>query len=273
MSFAPNPLSLSVPEPAFESWLRDSGYLDLLDHRTTLLHHLHSSPSPTTTPTPSPPPSTTPSTTTTTITAVVYTLTMSLISSLATLLSLLTLNPFAKLTSSDFSSIDSKAGSGTLRNTGLGPNDCGDVLSCGSWTSSGFLGSFETYSFPSNPIQAQMRVHENVKRFAKHYSVLFLVFFACSLYQMPLALIGLLSCLAVWELFRYCDARWALERFPSSRQVLIRVGQCAVAAILFWSNVQMAVFVTIAVSYAVLILHASFRKLTPTKQPSKGRGR
>lgn len=30
-SFKPNPLSLSVPDPALDRWLRDSGYLDLLD--------------------------------------------------------------------------------------------------------------------------------------------------------------------------------------------------------------------------------------------------
>ncbi|EFH51192.1 hypothetical protein ARALYDRAFT_327582 [Arabidopsis lyrata subsp. lyrata] len=35
MAFSPNPLSLSVLDPAFESWLRDSSYLELLDHRTS----------------------------------------------------------------------------------------------------------------------------------------------------------------------------------------------------------------------------------------------
>ena len=33
--FASNPLSLNVPDPAFESWLRDSGYLEILDTATT----------------------------------------------------------------------------------------------------------------------------------------------------------------------------------------------------------------------------------------------
>ncbi|VAI30902.1 hypothetical protein VPH35_089626 [Triticum aestivum] len=33
-SFKPNPLSLSVPDPALDRWLRDSGYLDLLDSST-----------------------------------------------------------------------------------------------------------------------------------------------------------------------------------------------------------------------------------------------
>ncbi|XP_021719294.1 PRA1 family protein H-like [Chenopodium quinoa] len=257
MAFATNPLSLSVPEQAFESWLRDSGYLEILDHRTTQLHKLNSSAptaattAPSAAPTTAPIPSTAPRRTpTTTITAIAYGLIMSLISSFATIFSLLTLNPFAKLTSSDFSQQNSP-----------------------SLTSSGFLGSVDSYSFPSSSTQARMRVHENVKRFAKNYATLLILFFACSLYQMPLALVGLVSCLATWEVFRFCDNRWALDRFSAIRHVLIRVAQCAVAVILFWSNVQMAVFFTLGVGYIVMMLHASFRKLTPAKQLSKGRRR
>ncbi|XP_010675489.2 PRA1 family protein H [Beta vulgaris subsp. vulgaris] len=251
MAFASNPLSLSVPEQAFESWLRDSGYLEVLDHRTTQVHNLNSSaPTSTTTTTPTRTIPLTRRTTTTTITAIAYGLTMSLLSSLTTIFSLLTLNPFAKLTSSDFSHLNSP-----------------------SWTSSGFLGSYDSYSFPSSSTQAKMRVHENVKRFARNYAALLLVFFACSLYQMPLALVGLVSCLVLWELFRFCDDRWAFHRLSAIREVLIRIAQCAVAVILFWCNVQMAVFCTLGVGYTVMMLHASFRKLTPAKQLSKGRGR
>ncbi|KNA04976.1 hypothetical protein SOVF_194660 [Spinacia oleracea] len=262
MAFASNPLSLSVPEQAFETWLRDSGYLEILDHRTTQLHNLNSS-TPTTvkTATTTAPTSTTATTTTptitnlrrtptSTITAIAYGLTMSLLSSFAIIFSLLTLNPFAKLTSSDFSSQNSP-----------------------SWTSSGFLGSSDSYSFPSSSTQAKMRVHENVKRFAKNYATLLILFFACSLYQMPLALVGLVSCLAMWELFRFCDNRWALDRFSAIRPVVIRIAQFGVAVILFWANVQLAVFCTLGVGYTAMMLHASFRKLTPAKQLSKGRGR
>lgn len=258
MAFATNPLSLSVPEQAFESWLRDSGYLEILDHRTTQLHNLNSSssstPTTTTTSTTTIPTATTITTArrtpTTTITAIAYGLTMSLFSSLATIFSLLTLNPFAKLTSSDFSPQNSP-----------------------SWTSSGFLGSSDSYSFPSSSTQAKMRVHENVKRFARNYATLLILFFACSLYQMPLALVGLVSCLAMWEVFKFCDNRWSLDRFSAIRQVVIRIAQCAVAVVLFWSNVQMAVFCTLGVGYIVMMLHASYRKLTPAKQLSRGRGR
>ncbi|MFS8005606.1 hypothetical protein Hanom_Chr13g01239311 [Helianthus anomalus] len=40
MAFSANPLALSVPNPTFESWLRDSGYLEVLDQRTSDLHRI-----------------------------------------------------------------------------------------------------------------------------------------------------------------------------------------------------------------------------------------
>ncbi|XP_058221602.1 PRA1 family protein H [Rhododendron vialii] len=234
--FASNPLSLSVPEPAFESWLRDGGYLEILDQKTSDLHRLSSS--------------TTTTTTTTTPTespaAITTNLFFSLFSLIGTLLSLFTLNPFAKLATDDFS----------------GPTP--------SWTH-GFIGFFDSYSFPSSPSQARLRVHENVKRYARNYASLFIVFFACSLYQMPFALVGLLSSFALWDAFRFYGDRWGIDQSPSVRISLVRIFQCVTAGILLYSNVQMALFSALGVSYAVMILHASFRKLTPTKQPARRR--
>ncbi|CAK9175235.1 unnamed protein product [Ilex paraguariensis] len=89
-------------------------------------------------------------------------------------------------------------------------------------------------------------------------------------YQMPLALVGLISCLALWDLFRFWGDRWGLDRYPLFRLSLVRVAQCATAVILFFSNVQMTLSCALGVSYAVLILHASFRKLTPTKRATEG---
>lgn len=43
---------------------------------------------------------------------------------------------------------------------------------------------------------------------------------------MPLALVGLVSCLVLWELFRFCDDRWAFHRLSAIREVLIRIAQC-----------------------------------------------
>ncbi|KAL6554219.1 hypothetical protein OROMI_019892 [Orobanche minor] len=236
MVFAPNPFSLSVPEPAFESWLRDSGYLEVLDQRTTDLHRL---------PATTKPSASTSAATGTSPDGVFFV--AQLFSRIWTILSLFTFNPFSKLAADDFA---------------------GDTP---SWTVA-FFGSSESYSFPSSPSQARLRVHENIKRFARNYAFLFVLFFACSLYQLPKALIGLISCLGLWDVFKFSSDRWGFDRYPVIRQTLTRIAQCATAVVLFISDVQMAVFYGIGVSYTVMILHASFRKLTPMKQPAVGGG-
>lgn len=45
-------------------------------------------------------------------------------------------------------------------------------------------------------------------------------------YQMPLALVGLMLSLALWDVFKYCGDRWGLERYPILRQTLVRIAQC-----------------------------------------------
>lgn len=239
--FDPNPLSLSVPEPEFESWLRDSGYLEILDQRSTDLHRLSTAAKPSNS-------AATPSdSASTSITSNGVILVSQLFSRIWTLLSLLTFNPFSKLAANDFS---------------------GDTP---PWTLA-FFGSSVSYSFPSSPSQARLRVHENVKRFARNYTTLFVLFFACSLYQLPIALLGLLSCLALWDAFKLSGDRCGLDKYPLLRQTMIRIAQCLAAVILFISNVQYAILCAVGVSYAVMILHASFRKLTPAKQPDRRGG-
>lgn len=166
MKFSANPLALSVPDAAFESWLRDSGYLEILDHRSS------SSPSSTATTTTVSATSSTPATATITGGFFVF-----LFSRILTLLSLFTLNPLSKLTTDDFS--------------GQTP----------SWTCA-FLGDCGSYSFPSGTDQARLRVHENVKRYARNYASLFILFFACTLYVLSLiifyfifSLIAIIFCL------------------------------------------------------------------------------
>ncbi|CAA3024166.1 PRA1 family H [Olea europaea subsp. europaea] len=237
MVFTANPLALSVPEPAFESWLRDSGYLEILDERTSDLHRLSAA-----TATTAKPHNSAAGSTFSSINCSGFLL--SLFSRFWTLFSLLTFNPFSKLVADDFS---------------------GDTP---SWTLA-FFGSSNSYSFPASPSQARLRVQENVKRFARNYALLFIVFLACSLYQLPLALIGLISCLALWDIFKFCADRWELYRRPYLRQTLLHIAQCATAVILFFSNVQLALLCAVGVSYAVFILHASFRKLTPAKQSQR----
>ncbi|WJX68391.1 hypothetical protein P8452_52764 [Trifolium repens] len=227
MVFSSNPLALSVPEPAFESWLRDTGYLEIIDQRTSDAADAIAA--------------------TTTVNSSPLVPATSISSKLLTVLSFITLNPFAKLTADDFSA------------------------DTPSWSRS-FVGSYSSYSFPSSPSQARFRVHENVKRYARNYAYLFIVFFASALYKMPFALVGLISCLALWDFFKFCSDRWVLDQHPMIRQCLLRIAQCATAIILIISNVQMALLCAISVSYAGVILHAAFRKLTPAKQSSQVRG-
>ncbi|TXG66866.1 hypothetical protein EZV62_008141 [Acer yangbiense] len=200
--FTSNPLSLSVPDPAFESWLRDSGYLEVLDNSSSSSSAAAAN--------------TTASTTSTTVTH-------GILHHLWTLVSLFTVNPFSKLTTDDFSAATP------------------------SWTRE-FLGFLDSYAFPSSPETLRLRVLENVKRYARNYASLFILFFACSL-----------------------NERWKLDQYPLIRQILIRIAQCATVVILICLNVQMALFSAFAVSYTVMLLHAAFRKLSPVKQTSWGR--
>ncbi|KAG6793812.1 hypothetical protein NC652_004066 [Populus alba x Populus x berolinensis] len=232
MVFSSNPLSLSVPDTTFDAWLRDSGYLEILDQ--------HSSSSATAAP------ATTSTITSTSTTATATGLFISFFSHILTLLSLFTLNPFSKLTTDDFS--------------GQTP----------SWTRS-FFADCGSYSFPSGSEQARLRVNENVKRYARNYASLFILFFACTLYQMPLALIGLISSLALWDVFKFCSGRWGWDRYPVLRQVMVRTAQCVTAVVLICLNVQMAFFCAVGISYTVMVLHAAFRKLTPAKQSARSR--
>ncbi|KAG2633983.1 hypothetical protein PVAP13_2NG166406 [Panicum virgatum] len=88
-SFKPNPLSLSVPDPALDRWLRDSGYLDLLDSAPTAFSSSASAPS---TAAISPTAGSTPASSS---------VATDVLSFARTLASLLVLNPFTRLSSAD----------------------------------------------------------------------------------------------------------------------------------------------------------------------------
>jgi len=90
---------------------------------------------------------------------------------------------------------------------------------------------------------------------------------------MPFALVGLISCLALWDVFKFCADKWGLDHHPVVRQCLVRIAQCVTAVILIYSNVQMAMFCALGISYAGMLFHAAFRKLAPAKQPSRGRSK
>ncbi|KAK1629716.1 hypothetical protein QYE76_004031 [Lolium multiflorum] len=226
-SFKPNPLSLSVPDPALDRWLRDSGYLDLLDS---------SAPAPaaaTAAATPTNPASVSASSGAA----------ADVLAFARTLASLLTLNPFAALSTADLAK----------------PTP--------SW-SLAFVGApgAASYSWPPTPTQARLRVQENVRRYARNYTALSILIFACCLYRMPMALLGMLASLAVWEAVLYCRDRWGLAtRAPGVGQALLHCAQIATAILLYVCNMQFALVYAIGLSYAVMMLHASLRKLTPSR--------
>ncbi|KAG2645251.1 PRA1 family protein H isoform X2 [Panicum virgatum] len=215
-SFKPNPLSLSVPDPALDRWLRDSGYLDLLDSAATAST---SSASASSTATVSPTAGSTPASSG---------LAVDVLSFARTLASLLALNPFARLSSADLAA----------------PTP--------SW-SPAFVGppGVASYSWPPTPTQARLRVQENVRR-----------------YRMPMALLGMLASLAVWEGVRYCRDYWGLTTSaPGIAQSLLHCAQIATAILLYVCNLHFVLVCAIGLSYAVMILHASLRKLTPSNLP------
>ena len=43
---------------------------------------------------------------------------------------------------------------------------------------------------------------------------------------MPLALLGLVSCLALWDIVKFCGDRWGLDKYPVVWQCLVRIAQC-----------------------------------------------
>lgn len=53
---------------------------------------------------------------------------------------------------------------------------------------------------------------------------------------MPLALVGLISCLALWDVFKFCGDKWGLDHHPVVRQCLVRIAQCGMLSILFFSQ-------------------------------------
>lgn len=147
-SFKPNPLSLSVPDPALDRWLRDSGYLDLLDSTTTGAPSSASAPSTSASVAASPGAG-----------PVSSGVAADVLAFARTLASLLALNPFARLSTADLAA----------------PTP--------SW-SLAFVGppGAASYSWPPTPTQARLRVQENVRRYARNYAALTILVFACCLY-------------------------------------------------------------------------------------------
>uniref|UniRef100_A0A0D6QX83 PRA1 family protein n=1 Tax=Araucaria cunninghamii TaxID=56994 RepID=A0A0D6QX83_ARACU len=205
MAFSANPLSLCIPQGAFESWLRESGYLEVIDEGSIDSSADGSS----------------------------------------KIMSLLSINPFGKLTTEDL---------------------CKDAV---PWTGEFFdcgLGPAETYSWPTSITQMKLRMEENLKRYTRNYIYLSLVILGCFLYNMPVALLGLVTVFALWDMLRICSNKWGLQKYPFFHQMLVMIARLATAVIMIYCNVALALCWAGIFSFVVLVVHSSLRKLTPLKQ-------
>lgn len=206
MAFSPNPLSLSIPQGAFESWLRESGYLEVIDGGDIDRSAEEES---------------------------------------GKFSSLLAINPFGKLTTED---LGREAVSWT-----------GEFFDCG-------LGPAQTYSWPSSITQMKLRMEENLKRYARNYLYLSLVILACFLYKMPVALLGMISVFAMWDMLRMCSNKWGLQQYSFLHQMLLMIARLVTALVMIYCNVALALCWAGIFSFIVLVAHSSLRKLTPQKQ-------
>lgn len=209
MAFSANPLSLSLPQRAFETWLRDSGYLEIIDE-CAIDDSVEAA------------------------------------AGSNKLSSLLTINPFAKLTAEDLSR-DAVPWTGEFFDSGLGPA--------------------HTYSWPSSITQMKLRMEENLKRYTRNYIYLSLLILACFLYKMPVALLSLISILAFWDMLRICSNRWGLENYPTLHQMLVLIAKFVTAGIMFYCKVALALCWAGIFSFIVLIVHSSLRKITNPRKP------
>ncbi|KAG6557571.1 hypothetical protein Mapa_000847 [Marchantia paleacea] len=138
----------------------------------------------------------------------------------------------------------------------------GEFFDCGT-------GPRDTYTFPHSLTQAKLRMEENVKRYTGNYLVLALVILLCFLYKIPVALLGIMSIIALWDTIRvYINSRGLTQnsfRFRSLR-VLGNIGTifimmyCRVAVALAWAGLT---------SLLVVLVHSMLRRITPMKHPRK----
>ncbi|GLJ40435.1 hypothetical protein SUGI_0832940 [Cryptomeria japonica] len=203
MAFSANPLSLSLPEGAFEAWVRESGYLERIDEGEVVDSGTGSN---------------------------------------SWKISLI--NPFGKLTAEDFSR---------------------DAV---PWTAE-FWGAPQSYSRPTSLMQLKLRMQENVKKYVRNYIYLSLCILASFLYKMPVALLGLISVFALWDMLRICSNKWGLQKYPFFHQMLVLIAKLATTAIMIYCNIALALCWAGIFSLTVLVIHSSLRKLTTMNHQMK----
>ncbi|XP_010468181.1 PREDICTED: PRA1 family protein H-like [Camelina sativa] len=172
------------------------------------------------------------------------------------LLSLLRINPFGKLTTSD-----------------LDKNKT-PLLSV-------FCGRTELYSFPVSQSEAVARVQENVSQFIGNYISVFVIFFLISLCKQTTPFLVLLASFPVTDYLDNLIVKKGLDQvYPFIRRLLFFISKLGIAVLLMRRDVVIAFFSSLLAAYlgsgyiclgikifvlvymfVAMLLHGSLRKL------------
>ncbi|KAG0560134.1 hypothetical protein M758_10G151400 [Ceratodon purpureus] len=142
-----------------------------------------------------------------------------------------------------------------------------------SWTGEFFdcgFGPGETYSWPRSISQAKMRMDENIRRYTGNYVVLVAIVFLILLYQMPMALVGIISVILVWDTLRRAGDEWGLERNGYRYRALAFVGNSVTVVLMVYCKIALALFWAGIGSLLVVTAHSCLRRITSTKAVPAG---
>ncbi|XP_019096374.1 PREDICTED: PRA1 family protein H-like [Camelina sativa] len=141
------------------------------------------------------------------------------------LLSLLRINPFGKLTTSDLDK----------NKTPL---------------FSVFSGRTELYSFPVSQSEATARVQENVSQFIGNYISVFVIFFLISLYKQTTPFLVLLASFPVTDYLDNLIVKKGLDQvYPFIRRLLFFISKLGISALLMRREVVIAFFSSLLAAY------------------------
>jgi len=107
-----------------------------------------------------------------------------------------------------------------------------------SWTEEFFdcgSGPGDTYSWPRSISQAKLRMDENLRRYIGNYVILVVIVFLIFMYQTPMALVGIIAVVVVWDTLRRAGDEWGLERDGYRYRALAFVGNSGTVFCIFLS--------------------------------------
>uniref|UniRef100_A0A7I4ELT2 PRA1 family protein n=1 Tax=Physcomitrium patens TaxID=3218 RepID=A0A7I4ELT2_PHYPA len=134
----------------------------------------------------------------------------------------------------------------------------GEFFDCG-------FGPGETYSWPRSIAQAKLRMDENIRRYTGNYVILVAVVYFILLYQMPLALVGIIALILVWDSLRRAGDEWGLDRNGYGYRTLAFVGNGVTLVLMVYCKIALALFWAGIVSLLVVVVHSCLRRITQPK--------